>query len=365
MKKKVNFPLAITLILLCGVLLVVVLFKYGLISRIKIPLFNSLEEQPSDQVTEDETIEEEKVKDGFIINDNFLKLEAFDEEIKGRLVLDGELLCVEDIVSTIATTIKDSNGEELAYNEYYETQLPPNDSLPKNCNSGKFYSFWNSVAYLPPSSRSGSVEIKIISLKDEREIYKTSVPVTFDDFYIKDISKNRDDGWGSYIIEDFGIEWSFPEFVDCPSRGKVRCFELEKNKFFKPWISIIEFSDSIDYFEECMIAPKEWTSSFIKKVTIGNNDFCLRYRHQSAMGGTRWEEYLYSIKVNDKYLNFEFWVDTGEFWVDTGDCDKCQFGEDEEAINECLATCNHFDDEAKKEVISLFEQILLTLRFID
>jgi hypothetical protein len=50
MKKKVNFPLAITFVVLCGVLLVVVILQYGLIPGIKI--FSG---QPSDQITEDET----------------------------------------------------------------------------------------------------------------------------------------------------------------------------------------------------------------------------------------------------------------------------------------------------------------------
>lgn len=66
MNKKIYFPIAITFIVLCGVLLIVVVLQYGLIPEIRIPLFSFLEkesEEKSDQITEDEVKEKDLCRD--------------------------------------------------------------------------------------------------------------------------------------------------------------------------------------------------------------------------------------------------------------------------------------------------------------
>jgi len=54
MNKKISFPITITFIILCGVLLIVVVLQYDFIPGIKIPLFGFLEKE-SEELLEGET----------------------------------------------------------------------------------------------------------------------------------------------------------------------------------------------------------------------------------------------------------------------------------------------------------------------
>lgn len=57
MKQKISFPLAITFVIVCAALLIVVVLQYGLIPGIKLPTccLDELSEQSSEQIAEDET----------------------------------------------------------------------------------------------------------------------------------------------------------------------------------------------------------------------------------------------------------------------------------------------------------------------
>lgn len=60
MNKKINFPLVITLIVLCGVLLIIIVLQYSFIPGIKIPLFNSLDKESEDEIADWKTYYDEK-----------------------------------------------------------------------------------------------------------------------------------------------------------------------------------------------------------------------------------------------------------------------------------------------------------------
>lgn len=289
-----------------------------------------------------------------VINNEFLKLESFSKELEDNITLSGEMICSEDLVATIAITLKDSNGKNLVYGEDYESSKPSVSSPPKNCASGNFSSFWGFFSYLPPSSREGSLEIKLLSSKSRNEVYNTVFPVTFKDLYIEDIDESKENGWGTYIIEEPAIRFKLPELT------YNRSFNLEQNDFFKPWILSITIEDRVDYFEECMAGPVEWgpPTGFMEKVSVKDIDFCLRHQHSAAMGGSRRDEYDCSIRINSKYLVFSFAVDTGS-------CAKCGFLYPLDKIEECRASCNEFNEEVENEVISFFKKIISTVEFLD
>jgi len=190
------------------------------------------------------------------------------------------------------------------------------------------------------------------------------------DNYFTIVKKNETVNWETYRNEEYGFEIGYPQ----KEEGATRCFGSTPYLFenikellciyldhdFKEKIIGIQFGIMIkekpdDIFTEC-IKPSYDKAGFDgpEEVIIGDLKFCKSIILNPAIGGTRWLEHYYSIKIKNKYLFFSFIIDYES-------CDKCQFLDN---LDECYANCKSIT-EYEDQIDQFINQILSTFRFLE